>query len=153
MQALELKIPPPLVVLLVGTAMWFVARTGPSIELSHFARVFAFIVLALVGGVTAIAGEREFKRAKTTANPLKPQNASALVTSGVFRFTRNPMYLGLVLFLLGWAAYLCSAWALVGPVIFVLYISRFQIAPEERILSNLFGTAYADYRSRVRRWL
>ena len=153
MQALELKIPPPLVVLLVGTAMWIVAHTGPLIELSRTTRVFAFVVLALIGGATAIAGEREFKRAKTTANPLKPQNASTLVTSGVFRFTRNPMYLGLVLFLLGWAAYLCSVWALAGPVVFVLYIGRFQIAPEERILSSLFGTAYADYRSKVRRWL
>jgi hypothetical protein len=93
------------------------------------------------------------QRAKTTINPFKPQNSTALVTSGVYRFTRNPMYLGLTLIVLGWATFLCSVWALAGPVLFVLYISRFQIEPEERILSAKFGAAYSDYVSRVRRWL
>ncbi len=153
MQALELKIPPPLVALLIGIAMWFVSRVGPWLELPHVARIVAFVALALVGGAIAGTGNREFWRAKTTANPFKPQSASALVTSGVFRFTRNPMYLGVTIVLLGWAAYLCSAWALAGPVAFVLYINRFQIAPEERILSTLFGAAYSDYRSKVRRWV
>jgi protein-S-isoprenylcysteine O-methyltransferase Ste14 len=63
------------------------------------------------------------------------------------------MYLGLLLVVLGWAAFLCSAVALVGPVIFVAYIGRFQIAPEERVLSAKFGTAYSGYLARVRRWL
>lgn len=153
MRALELKIPPPIVALLIGAAMWFAARTGPAIELSLFARTFAFVAIALAGGALALAGDMEFKRARTTVNPFRPQNTSTLVTSGVYRFTRNPMYVGLALVVLGWAAFLCSAWALAGPVAFVLYISRFQIAPEERILSARFGAAYSDYVSRVRRWL
>ena len=153
MRALELKIPPPIVALLIGVAMWFASHSGPSIELPLLERAIAFLVIALVGGGTALAGDLEFKRAKTTINPLKPQNTSALVTSGIYRFTRNPMYVGLALVVLGWAAFLCSAWALAGPVAFVLYIGRFQIAPEERILVAKFGAAYSDYASRVRRWL
>ena len=152
MQALELKVPPPVVALLVGAAMWF-AGQRVSLELPFVVRIVAFIVIALAGGAMAIAGNREFKRARTTISPLKPENSTALVTSGIYRFTRNPMYVGLTLLVLGWAAFLCSAWALLGPVVFVLYISRFQIAPEERVLSAKFGTAYADYALRVRRWL
>ncbi len=153
MRALELKIPPPAVAFLVGAAMWLAAEQRVSLELPFAARLFAFVVIAVAGGATALAGDLEFRRARTTINPLKPENASALVTSGIYRFTRNPMYVGLTLLLVGWAAYLCSAWSLPGPVIFVLYITRFQIVPEERVLAAKFGAAYAQYASRVRRWL
>ena len=153
MRALELKIPPPVVALLIGVAMWFCSRFGPVLELPLLVRVAAFVAIGLLGGVTAFAGNREFRRAKTTINPFRPQNATALVTSGVYRFTRNPMYLGLTLLLLGWAMFLCSACALVGPVLFALYVNCFQIKPEEKILSAKFGAAYSEYVSRVRRWL
>jgi protein-S-isoprenylcysteine O-methyltransferase Ste14 len=63
------------------------------------------------------------------------------------------MYVGLTLVVLGWAAFLCSFLALTGPVAFVLYISRFQIAPEERVLISKFGVAYEEYKSQVRRWV
>ena len=153
LHALELKVPPPVVALLIGAAMWFAPRSGLSIELSLLARSLIFAAIALAGGAIALAGDLEFKRAGTTVNPFRPQNTSALVTSGVYRFTRNPMYVGLLLVVVGWAAFLCSAWAFAGPVAFVAYISRFQIAPEERALSAKFGTAYSDYLSRVRRWI
>jgi protein-S-isoprenylcysteine O-methyltransferase Ste14 len=71
----------------------------------------------------------------------------------VYRFTRNPMYVGLAMLLFAWAAWLWSAWALPGPPAFVLYISRFQIAPEERMLSRKFGDDFASYCAKVRRWL
>lgn len=153
MSALELKVPPPVVALLIGTAMWFGAGSGPSIPLPLAVRVTAFAIIGLLGGAVALAGDLEFKRAKTTINPLKPQNTSSLVTSGVYRFTRNPMYLGLTLILIGWVAFLCAAWPVVGPIAFVLYITRLQIAPEERVLSGKFGATYAEYAARVRRWL
>src|SRR5262245_25727524 len=116
MRALELKIPPPVVALLIGVAMWFLGRSGPSLEVPLFARSAAFIVIALAGGAFAIAGNLAFKRAKTTINPFKPDSTTSLVTSGIYGVTRNPMYVGLTLALLGWAAFLCTAWALVGPV-------------------------------------
>jgi protein-S-isoprenylcysteine O-methyltransferase Ste14 len=153
MRALELKIPPPVVALLVGAAMWFAAGGHVSLELPFRVRLVAFVVIALAGGATALAGDLEFRRARTTINPFKPQNSTTLVTSGIYGFTRNPMYVGLTLVLLGWAVFLCSAWALPGPVVFVLYITRFQIVPEERVLSAKFGEAYTAYTERVRRWL
>jgi protein-S-isoprenylcysteine O-methyltransferase Ste14 len=153
MRFLELKIPPPLVALLIGVAMWFAARLGPGLALPLAVRIAALVVLALAGGAIALAGDMAFKRAKTTINPLKPQNATALVTTGVYRYTRNPMYVGLALVVLGWAAFLGSAVALLGIVVFVAYITRFQIVPEERVLSAKFGADYSAYTSRVRRWL
>ena len=153
MQTLELKIPPPAVAILLSVAMWFVSRFGPSIDLPLLARSVAFGVLAVAGGAIGLAGNVEFKRARTTPNPFEPQQASSLVTTGVYRFTRNPMYLGLLMVLLGWAAFLCSAASLLGPAAFVAYIARFQIGPEERVLSAKFGAAYSAYLARVRRWL
>ncbi len=86
-------------------------------------------------------------------NPIKPGAASSLVSSGVYRFTRNPMYLGLSVTLLGWAMFLSNPLALLAVPLFVLYINRFQIDPEERVLSSLFGAEYAAYKEKVRRWL
>ena len=153
MQALELKIPPPAVAGVLAAAMWFASRFGPSLELPLLARSVAFGVLAIAGAATGLAGNLAFRRARTTPNPFRPQQTSSLVTTGVYRFTRNPMYLGLLVALLGWAAFLCSAFALLSPVAFVAYIARFQIVPEERVLLAKFGAAYSDYLARVRRWL
>lgn len=153
MNALELKIPPPAVALLIAIAMWFAARTGPSIDLPLQLRSVAFGAFALSGGAVALAGDWAFRRARTTINPFRPQNTSALVTSGVYRYTRNPMYVGLLLVVVGWCAFLGSATALVGPIAFVAYITRFQILPEERVLLSKFGASYSDYLTRVRRWL
>ena len=133
--------------------MWLAASHGPSIELPLAVRGAAFAAIGLVGGVTALAGDFQFMRARTTINPLRPQNTSALVTSGIYRFTRNPMYLGLALVLLGWSAFLCAAIALLGPVAFAAYVTRFQIVPEERVLLAKFGATYSEYLSRVRRWI
>lgn len=153
MTVLDLRIPPPVVALLAAGAMWGTARLAPLIDLPQSVRIGAAIVCTLAGVGIDIAGIVSFRLAKTTANPMKPAKTSALVRSGIYGLTRNPMYLGSVLILVAWAVYLSSAWALLGPVAFVLYMNRFQIAPEERALASKFGAPYADYRSRVRRWL
>ena len=153
MQALELKIPPPVVALLVAASMWGISLATPPVEVPALVRVVAAIVIALAGVGAAIAGVLAFRRAKTTTNPLKPATTVALVTSGVYRFTRNPMYVGLALVLVGWAVFVSSAFALLGPLAFVLYINRFQVVPEERVLSDMFGPAYSAYKATVRRWL
>jgi protein-S-isoprenylcysteine O-methyltransferase Ste14 len=150
LQSIELKIPPPVVALVVGAAMWIACRgTVPP----DGARTAAAIAIALAGASFDLAGFLTFHRARTTINPMRPEAASSLVSHGVYRITRNPMYVGLTLILCGWAAYLGSWWALAGPVAFVAYIGRFQIAPEERMLAARFGDAYRAYRARVRRWL
>ena len=154
MQALELKIPPPIVALLVAGAMWGVSLVARvPFDVPTLVRVVLGAALALVGGAVSFSGTAAFRRAKTTLNPMKPQNASALVTTGVYRFTRNPMYLGLSLVLVAWAFFLFSPWALLGPLVFVLYINRFQIEPEERALAALFGATFTTYTKNVRRWL
>jgi len=141
------------VALLAAGAMWGTSRLAPSVELPQSLRMAAAIASALAGVGLSIAGVVSFRFAKTTVNPMKPEKTSALVCSGVYRLTRNPMYLGLALVLVAWAVFLSSAWALLGPLAFVLYMNRFQIAPEERALASMFGVPYAAYRSRVRRWM
>ncbi|MHB8494903.1 MAG: methyltransferase family protein [Casimicrobiaceae bacterium] len=153
MRALELRIPPPLVALLAALAMWSISRHSGALAAPAIVRVPLAILLAMVGAAFDVSGLIAFRRAKTTLNPMKPQATSAIVDSGVYRVTRNPMYLGFVFVLLGWAAYLWSWWALPGPLVFAAYIQRFQIAPEERALSELFGAEFLAYKATVRRWL
>lgn len=153
MYALELKVPPPVVAVVLALAMWVVCRLTLTFEVGVPLRIAVASVIALVGGVFSAAGITTFRRAKTTLNPMKPETASTLVTGGIYRVTRNPMYVGLLFVLVGWAAFLCAPWTLAGPVAFVAYMTRFQIAPEERVLMSAFGEVYVSYKARVRRWL
>lgn len=152
MKALELKIPPPVVGLLVASAMWGVARALPAV-LAVKDPEFAAAIVALIGVSFDIAGIVSFYLAKTTINPLRPHKTTALVSTGIYRVTRNPMYVGLLFLLIAWAIYLSSAWALFGPLAFVLYMNRFQIGPEEKVLAALFGDEFTEYKKKVRRWL
>ena len=117
------------------------------------ARSPMYAAMSLVGAFFCLAGVVSFRRAKTTVNPLKPEQASSLVTSGIYRWSRNPMYVGFALFLVAWAAWLASPWTLLGVAGFVLYMNRFQIGPEERALASLFGIDFNHYCASVRRWL
>lgn len=153
MKSLELKIPPPAIVVLVGAVMWEISRVAPSLGVPTDIRLLLALAVGLAGTGFAVAGVISVRRAKTTINPTKPQMTSSLVSSGIYVVTRNPMYLGLLFILIAWAIFLSSPWALLGPAAFFLYIRRFQIAPEERALSALFGAEYTAYLSKVRRWL
>ena len=153
MRSLELKVPPPAVALLFGFLMWLASSQAGPLAVSFGPRVPVALVLACLGLVCGISGMLTFWRAKTTMNPIKLAATSSLVTAGPYRFTRNPMYLSLLLYLLAWAVHLSNLLALLFLPVFVLYMNRFQIEPEERVLSSLFGPQYAAYRERVRRWL
>lgn len=153
MNTLELKIPPPVVAILFALLMWLVSSLGGASGIPFGYRLGIAIVVASLGVVIGFSAMAAFVRNKTTMNPTRPGATSALVTNGVFRWTRNPMYLSLVLYLLAWAVYLSNWLALLLLPLFVLYMDRFQIKPEERALSVLFGPEYASYQSRVRRWL
>jgi protein-S-isoprenylcysteine O-methyltransferase Ste14 len=133
--------------------MWLVSSFVAPLEVPFRWRVGAALAPALVGLGFSVAGVAAFRRARTTINPTKPATASALVSGGVYRLTRNPMYLGLLLLLLALAVFLSNPVALLLVPVFVLYINRFQITPEERALASLFGGEYAAYKERVRRWL
>lgn len=114
-------------------------------------KIFVFAVI--IGVAVALAGVISFKKARTTVNPLKPGTASSLVTSGIFQYTRNPMYLGMVIAIFGFAVLLSSWLSLLGVVAFVLFIQYFQIKPEEVALTECFGEQFTQYKTRVRPWL
>jgi len=147
------KIPPPVILLLSGIAAWFVAQSSYAYPVSiPYALVIA-IVLAVIGLAIAVSAIQLFGSAETTVNPLKPSEASALVDTGIFARTRNPMYLGLLFVLTGWVVWLQSATNILVLIAFVLYITELQIKPEEAALQKIFGQEYSDYCKRVRRWI
>ena len=149
---LQLKIPPLVVTLLFAGAIWLVARTG-LVRFSLSGQGFIAALLFGIGLAVAASGIYAFGQARTTVSPTRPEGASQLVTGGAYRVTRNPMYLGMALWLTAWAVLLGSFSGLVFVPLFALYLNRFQIAPEERVLVQKFGDTYRTYQTRVRRWL
>lgn len=145
------KIPPVLVVLFFAGIMALVAHYSV-IDLSAFISYVAAIFV-VIGVIFCIAGVVSFRIAKTTVNPNNPEQATELVTTGVYKLSRNPMYVGFAFILLGWGVWLMSIWAIACIAGFVAYLTLFQIIPEERALSKIFGQQYTDYMNRVRRWL
>ena len=150
---LDHRIPPPVLLVVAFAAMWAAAAWLPVLSLPGALRFTLTAALALGGAAINVAGFRTIRGAGSTIDPTRPSAATALVTSGPFRISRNPMYVGFATLLLAWAVYLQSAWALVGPLLYVLYLQRFQITPEERALRARFGSEFEAYATRVRRWL
>ena len=150
MSSLESKVPPPAVVLVMAVLMWLISRAAPLLHFDVPAHKWLAAVLVSVGFVTGLSGVMTFLNAKTTVDPMKPR-ASSMVTWGVYALSRNPMYLGGLIMLLGWAVFVSNALAFVFLPLYVLYINRFQIAPEERALTAL--SAPMQLIMRVRRWL
>ena len=152
-RGLELRVPPVAVGAASGAAMWVIARVLPAWQLRIPGWSVAAAVVAAAGVAVSLAGVREFRRAHTTVDPTRPATSTSLVTSGIYRYTRNPMYVGFTGVLLGWAIWLASPPALIVVALYVVYITRFQIVPEERVLRASFGDAFAAYCARTRRWL
>ncbi len=153
MSWLELRIPPLALLLGFAAIALGLARWLPELQLAIPGAPLLALALALAGSLVVLLGVQAFRRARTTVNPTQPGNTSAMVASGVYRLSRNPMYLGFAALLLAVAVWLSHALALALVPAFVLYMNRFQIAPEERYLASKFGEAFTDYRHRVRRWL
>lgn len=153
MQALELKVPPVVLAAIVGVGMWGAAKALPGLAVAVPASTAVAGLLVALGGAVGLAGVVAFRASRTTVDPTRPARASSLVHAGVYRRTRNPMYLGLALGLAGWAIHL-SNWAAVALLpVFVAYMTRFQIKPEERALLEKFGPSFAAYLASVRRWI
>jgi len=147
------RIPPPVVMLAAAALMWALHRWIP---LTHWIAPpwnrFGSLP-AIVGLAIAVAAIIRFRQARTTTNPMDPSKASHLVMDGVFRISRNPMYLGLELLLIGWAVWLGSASPWLIPPLFAVVITVVQIIPEERALGQRFGDQYRSYQRRVARWI
>ena len=153
MKYFELKIPPLLLAILFAIAMFFAAGYLPTVSMSDTLSLGLALLSLLLGMVFCIAGVAEFKRHQTTVDPRFPEKVSSLVSGGIYKFSRNPMYVGFALFLLALVFLLNSPVLVIGVFGFVLYMNRFQIVPEELMLKKLFGDQYQRYQERVRRWL
>jgi protein-S-isoprenylcysteine O-methyltransferase Ste14 len=147
---MDTRIPPPIIVAITAILMFVASRFTGALPIT----VWPFAILFGAGGIAlALLGASAFRAAKTTIDPMHPDQASSMVTGGIYEHTRNPMYLGMALVLLAVAVLLRSPWTLLGPLAFMAYITRFQILPEERALTQKFGDEYTIYTKRVGRWL
>ncbi len=153
MRTLDTKIPAPVVAIIIGIlTKWYAYSASIAIDPTPV-RMQIGVGLAQFSALIAVVAMACFWHARTTINPLDPRRASQLVTSGIFRWSRNPMYLSLLLLLVAYAIRLDSLAVWFGPVAFVAYVTRFQILPEERVLAEKFGDAYVAYKDRTRRWI
>ncbi|OGB61139.1 MAG: protein-S-isoprenylcysteine methyltransferase [Burkholderiales bacterium RIFCSPLOWO2_12_FULL_64_99] len=152
MHSLELRVPPLALVVIFACLMALSTYFVP-VGLPIPTPELIACVLAVAGAGIAFAGVLAFRRHKTTVNPFTPERSSSLVASGIYRYTRNPMYLGFLLALVGWAVFLSNLVALALLPAFIAYMNRFQIQPEERALRAHFGTEFQAYMHRVRRWI
>lgn len=150
---LEVKVPPVALAMAFGLIMWSGSALAPAFQVQIPLKTTVARMIGLLGVLIAVSGVREFKRAKTTVNPTKPQSSSSLVTTGIYRRTRNPMYLGFLLILIGWAIAIANPVAFVVLPGFVVYMNRFQIKPEERALTSVFGDDFKAYCIEARRWI
>lgn len=149
---LDNRIPPLVVMLIFGWVMGAIAGMTPFASFLFAQRGLAAAPFALAGLLLMVFAAIQFRAARTTLDPLRP-GASKLVTGGLFRLSRNPIYLGMLLVLVGWAVFLCNPLTLLGLWAFMLFVNRFQIGPEERVLRAQFGEAFDAYATRTRRWL
>lgn len=150
---LDLKAPPDLVALVVAGLMWLVSRVTPSVALPAAFRAILGVALVASGVWLVVAARAAFARAATTFSPVAPERSARLVTTGIYRFSRNPMYVGMQLILLAFAVWLSDPVTALVALGFAVYIDLFQIRPEEQVLRGRFGSDYDQYMRRVRRWV
>lgn len=145
---MKIILPPPIVFLACAGGMYLL----PAFGVFHLSRLVILPIL-LLASLIAICSLWQFHQAKTTISPLAVEKTSQLITTGIYAFSRNPMYLSLWLILLSWFLWLGNGLAIFGLIFFVLIMNQFQIKQEEQVLLRLFGKAYQQYCQQVRRWI
>lgn len=154
MKGLEARIPPvavflgALAIIETGVKFWPQAAGVPSTA----SRTLVWVMLVW-GAILGAAAVAQFLQAQTTVHPNHPERSSALVTTGIYRISRNPMYLGLAVFVVAYGFHRMHPGGLLALIFFVAFITRFQILPEERALAQRFGATFSEYAQRVRRWI
>lgn len=150
---MSIRIPPPLQTAFWGFVMWGINYIFPdmSLTISGFENAGSFFII--IGMVILLISISAFIKARTTVNPINPEKASELVTGGLYRISRNPMYLGMLFLLIGWGFMLANPLSMIGIVGFIIVMNTLQIKPEERALDTIFGESYQAYKSKVRRWI
>lgn len=152
---METKIPPDIVLLICGALMWLAARYLPQFGVTISYHVILFVIFLLAGTVIAWSGKMALSRHRTTERPdsRSLSQAKVLVTGGAYQYTRNPVYAGMTIVLIGWAVFLMNGLAAAGVLVFIGFMTRFQILPEEKALEIRFGSEFIRYKKRVRRWV
>jgi protein-S-isoprenylcysteine O-methyltransferase Ste14 len=153
MKKFRLKIPPLIITLITAFLMWGASQIISATGFVFPFRMIAAPILVIAGGIISLSGIISFRLAKTSIHPLQFDSVSAFVESGIYSITRNPMYLGLVITLLGWAYFLSNIIPFVFIPLFIAYMDYFQIRNEEAALNAKFGKKFSKYRQKVRRWI
>ncbi|WP_318499892.1 methyltransferase family protein [Photobacterium leiognathi] len=149
---MSLRVPPPILLLLSIMGMYLLSRFYPIMTFDFDGKSLLISMLCFIGVIPGFTAIIAFAKANTTIDPRYPQKTSRLVTTGIYRFTRNPMYLGLVFFLFAAAFYFSALSCFVVVPVFIWVMNNFQIEPEEAVLLAMFGEDYQHYCQTVRRW-
>ena len=153
MEKLKLKVPPPIVMLLVATMMWLTSIKSKGFLVPHELQLVIIISICSLATIVIFFSILSFKRFKTTIHPMNPKESKKLITEGMFSYSRNPIYLGMLIFLMAWVFYLSNLYSFTFLIIFILYMNVFQIVPEEEALELNFGVEFIKYKKKVRRWV
>ena len=145
------KIPPPIVTLAFGLMIYFSRNIFP--DINNIILYILSLFFIILGPFILISAVRSFKAEQTTINPININNASSLVISGVFKYSRNPMYLGMVFILLALSFWFNLVGGILFTSIFIMYITKFQIIPEEAAMKSIFGEDFNKYKNKTRRWI
>ena len=148
---LNTKIPPPVVTILFAIMIFYFSDNFAYVDLPF--KIYISLFFISLGFIVTFSSARNFKKKDTTVNPMKPNETTKLVTDGFFKITRNPMYLGMLLFLLGLSIFNGLIVGLIFLPLFVGYITYFQIIPEENAMLEIFGEEFTLYMKKVRRWI
>ena len=146
-----IKIPPPLIVLVLIVSIYFSSK---KIDLINIPLQMEISILILSAGILIFVNPvLQFIKSKTTVNPIQFEEVNKLVTSGIFKYSRNPMYLGMLMIVLSTSIFYLNIYSILTPLLFILWINKFQIKREEEFLIEKFGDEYLSYKKKTRRWI
>ena len=146
-----IKIPPPILVIILTSLVYFSSTKLELIYLPY--RQIVSVIILFIGLIVIVSPVVDFIKSKTTVNPVKFKNVNRLVTTGIYRYSRNPMYLGMILIIISTTIYYLNFLSVFSPLIFYIWINKFQINREEIFLEDKFGSEYLKYKSKTRRWI
>jgi protein-S-isoprenylcysteine O-methyltransferase Ste14 len=142
---------PPIIALMFVVIAYFLGRFAPLPFVAPVILRNIGLFMTFVGFLLGIGAFIEFRKARTTLDP--HGSAKQLVTSGIYRFTRNPIYLGFLLMVIGLPLNSGLYWGAVVAPFYILTMNRLVIEREETYLEGKFKDVFASYKTRVRRWL
>jgi len=146
-----MKIPPPILVLILVVSSFLLSKKIDVIHIPH--QTLVSILILLIGILILIIPVTKFIKYKTTIDPIEFKKVNKLVTSGIYKYSRNPMYLGLLLIVISSSILYLNIYSVSTPIFFYYWINRFQIQREEIFLTEKFGKEYLSYKTKTRRWI